>query len=162
MLETLIIGCGSPLRGDDGFGWHAAARLSAAVDGKNVSVIACHQLTPELAEAISRTDLVIFVDAAAVGTPGELRIRRVASSTGSPTAFSHHVTPSGLLGWTREWFGRSPEAVMFSVCGENFDFSQTLSAIVEAAMARLIQRVLRLLERRTRRAAKPAAILEGR
>jgi len=31
MPHTLIIGYGNPLRGDDGFGWHAALRLREIV-----------------------------------------------------------------------------------------------------------------------------------
>lgn len=63
MAHTLIIGYGNPLRGDDGLGWHVAQRLAAVLPQHRARIEVCHQLTPELAEPISRADLVIFIDA---------------------------------------------------------------------------------------------------
>lgn len=68
--KVLIVGYGNPLRRDDGVGWYAAQRLSHELSGEQAEVIACHQLMPELAERISQTDLVIFIDAAVGTSPG--------------------------------------------------------------------------------------------
>jgi hydrogenase maturation protease len=62
-VRKLIIGYGNPLRGDDDVGWEAASRLAAALPSEAVHILAVHQLTPELAEAVSEADLLIFVDA---------------------------------------------------------------------------------------------------
>ena len=62
MARALIIGYGNPLRGDDGLGWRAAEQLAEIIPQSEAEVIACHQLTPELAEPISRARLVIFID----------------------------------------------------------------------------------------------------
>ena len=36
MGRVLIIGYGNPLRGDDGFGWHAAERLRETAPGSRM------------------------------------------------------------------------------------------------------------------------------
>jgi hydrogenase maturation protease len=77
MARVLIVGYGNPLRGDDGLGWHAAEALRAALP--EAEILAVHQLTPELAEDASRAELVIFLDAAETGAPGEWRCREIVA-----------------------------------------------------------------------------------
>jgi hydrogenase maturation protease len=122
---VLIIGYGNPLRGDDGFGYRAAERIPGA--------IAVHQLTPELMEPISRADRVVFVDAAAVGVPGEVRRRRVIPAAGD-AGFTHHATPEGLLAGALALYGRAPEATLITVSGADFSLSDRLSPEVQAAL----------------------------
>ena len=43
---VLVVGYGNPLRGDDGFGCHAAALLAADPRLEEARVLARHQLTP--------------------------------------------------------------------------------------------------------------------
>jgi hydrogenase maturation protease len=71
-VSTLVIGYGNPLRRDDGFGYQVARRLAELLPADRADVIACHQLTPELAEPISRSELVIFVDARQGAEPGRV------------------------------------------------------------------------------------------
>src|SRR5579862_3803538 len=70
--RILIVGYGNPLRRDDALGWHASRLLAEALVGKDVEVITCHQLTPELAEPLSRCQRAVFIDADAEGKPGEI------------------------------------------------------------------------------------------
>jgi len=65
-VRILIIGWGNPLRGDDGVGWRAAELLSGTLAGHDVAVRVSHQLMPELAEEISRSEFVVFIAASAV------------------------------------------------------------------------------------------------
>jgi hydrogenase maturation protease len=82
MARVLIIGFGNPLRGDDGFGWHAAQRLCERLGSPDVQVIACHQLTPELAEDIGAAERVLFIDAARDLPSGEIRCAPVLPTAG--------------------------------------------------------------------------------
>src|ERR1035438_8901082 len=67
--KVLIIGYGSPLRGDDNIGCHVAQMLEHHYhDDSDVRVIGSHQLTPEMAEDVAASEFVLFLDAAA-GTP---------------------------------------------------------------------------------------------
>jgi hydrogenase maturation protease len=151
MTRTLIIGYGNPLRGDDGLGWHAAEKLRSEIDHDSAAVICCQQLTPELAEPISQAGLVIFIDAEEREPSGQLLCRRVASASTPPAAFSHHLTPARLLAWASELFGRAPEAMVFSVSGENFGLSEKLSPAVAMIMPQLIEQVSELARCREKR-----------
>ena len=124
----LIIGYGNPLRGDDGFGYRAAERIPGA--------IAVHQLTPELMDPISRADRVIFLDATTEGIPGEIT-RRTVTPSPDGRAFTHHVTPESLLAGALALYGRAPEALLITVCGADFGFSETLSPSVQVALSSL-------------------------
>ena len=57
MARVLILGYGNPLRSDDGLGWQVAVQLFRTNTSPEVLVLPCHQLTPELAEPISRFSL---------------------------------------------------------------------------------------------------------
>lgn len=137
--RVLIIGYGNPLRGDDGLGWRVAERLAA--EWPEAQTLTCQQLTPELAEPISRAARLVFVDAAAHGPPGTIHEQPLQPDASSPASFTHHVTPGVLLALSEKLFGHLPEAVLFSVAGESFDFGQALSLPVEAALPEVIRRV---------------------
>jgi hydrogenase maturation protease len=125
---VLVIGYGNPLRGDDGFGHRAAERIPGA--------LAVHQLNPELMEPISRADRVLFLDASADGSPGEIRSRRITPAPDA-RAFTHHCTPESLLAGALALYGRAPDAVLLTVTGADFSLSESLSPPVQAALDRL-------------------------
>ncbi|MCS6910758.1 MAG: hydrogenase maturation protease, partial [Anaerolineales bacterium] len=137
--RILIIGYGNPLRGDDGLGWRAAERLAA--EWPEVETLTCQQLTPELAEPISRAARVVFLDAAAHGPPGTIHEQTLRPDTSAPASFTHHITPGMLLALSEKLFGHVPQAVLFSVAGESFEFGQALSPPVEAALPEVIRRI---------------------
>ena len=74
MARVLIVAYGNPMRSDDGLAWHAADKLEGKYSPSEVEILRVHQLAPELAENVSRSEAVIFVDAAmadgANGIPG--------------------------------------------------------------------------------------------
>jgi hydrogenase maturation protease len=151
MTRTLIIGYGNPLRGDDGLGWYAAERLKTELDEEFAAVMCCHQLTPELAEPISQAELVIFIDAETREPAGRLFCRQIGSVAEPPACFSHHLTPVRLLSWAGELFGRAPEAMVFSVSGENFGVGETLSPAISKVLPQLIEQVSELVRCREKR-----------
>src|SRR6185437_7312282 len=104
MPRVLVICIGNTLRSDDGFAWHVADELNAQ-PGEGLLVFKVHQLTPELAEAMSEVALVIFVDAAMGGDPGEMSCTAVTSSD-ADLHFSHDVTPAVLLGMAKALYAK--------------------------------------------------------
>lgn len=96
MARVLIVGYGNPLRSDDGLGWRAAEELSRCLSLPEVEVLMRQQLTPELADNLTRADVVFFIDAARGGQPGELRCDPVTPQPG--TTDTHHSSPAGILG----------------------------------------------------------------
>ncbi|HZD71671.1 MAG TPA: hydrogenase maturation protease, partial [Actinomycetes bacterium] len=96
--SALVIGYGNSLRGDDGLGWHAAGRLAADPRLAGAEVLARHQLTPELAEEVSRAALVVLVDARQDGgQPGVVTVSRVEPGHATGSAWSHRVDPATLV-----------------------------------------------------------------
>jgi hydrogenase maturation protease len=141
MARVLIIGYGNPLRGDDGLGWHAAEALRSRLP--EAEILTVHQLTPELAEDASRAELVVFLDAGEGGTPGEWRETPVVEEPETTQAFTHHVTPASLLSAARQLYGRAPQACLFSMTGESFDYREGLSETVNAALPAMLDAVIR-------------------
>jgi hydrogenase maturation protease len=144
MSDTLIIGYGNPLRGDDGVGWTAAQTLAAR--HPELTVITRHQLTPELAETISHFARVVFVDATAVGQPGAIVTHPLDPASASGDLYSHNCDPAGLLQMAELLYGRSPNGYIFTVAGESFGYEETLSATVTAALPQLCEQIERLIK----------------
>lgn len=143
MGQVLVIGYGNPSRGDDGLGWHACRRLRRLLPAERASVMTVHQLTPELAEDVSRFDLVIFIDAAcAGGDPGDRLRHEVDLSAATSDGSGHHCTPEAILAYARALYGRAPLAVTFGIVGQSFDFSMRLTRRVRDAMEGLVQQVV--------------------
>jgi hydrogenase maturation protease len=140
MARVLIIGYGNPLRSDDGLGWYAAVQLFRSSASRDVEVLPCHQLTPDLAEPISHADTVVFLDSTHEGKPGELRCAEIEPAEGS-ASFSHHLSPQLVLGIARDLYGAFPRAWLLTVCGRYFEAGETLSAEVERRLPDLRAKV---------------------
>ncbi|MGA2194011.1 MAG: hydrogenase maturation protease [Bryobacteraceae bacterium] len=146
MPHTLILAYGNPLRGDDGIGPEAGERLRSIIRDPDVEIRTMHQLTPELMEPISRAARVIFIDACKGGVPGEIRERAIEPST-SPTRFTHHATPEGLLAGARALYGRAAEATILTVAGAEFSLSSGLSPAAASSLDGVVAATLRWLAR---------------
>ena len=144
-MRVLIIGYGNILRGDDGVGVAAAEHLRETVRGDHVKVLTCQQLTPELANEMSKFDRVIMIDAEQGDRPGEITLRRVEAE-GNLTTFTHELQPSTLLACSRELYDSSPETYLVTVTGSSFDFSDKLSDTTSKIMNDLLIRVRELIE----------------
>lgn len=145
----LIIGYGNPLRGDDGVGWRVAEEVAAVLPDPPVSVLTVQLLTPELADPISRSDLLILIDAAAEGLPGEVRCFPIAAGSAAAASLAigtHEVTLDRLLGMAQELFGHCPPAYMVTIAGESFEVSESLTSTVEAATTEALSVVLKLAD----------------
>jgi hydrogenase maturation protease len=137
MPRVLIIAFGNPLRSDDGLAWRVAEELTNLGLPADIEIITRHQLTPELALEASQAEMVLFVDAAQSGVPGDIAQSPVKAESFS-AAFSHQCSPAAILGMAQEIYGSSPQAFTISLCGECFDHGETLSAKVEESLPRLI------------------------
>ena len=118
--RRLVICYGNPLCGDDGAGWHIGRRLEEKKLPAHTRIVVCHQLTPDLAEPISRVDQVVFVDARLKGRPGEVTCTRLVPEGSSLSPIGHIITPPALLAISRWLYGRSPTARVYSVTGTRF------------------------------------------
>ena len=128
IADFLVIGYGNPLRSDDGVGPKVAEAVEA-LHLPGLVVIACHQLTPELAEAVSEARAVVFVDAAAdASTEVQLRQLEPAADT---QLMAHAADPRSLLALAQQLFGRCPPAWWLTIPVENLEFGESLSPRAE-------------------------------
>lgn len=134
MAVVLVIGYGNPLRGDDGFGWHVAQSLCPDDLSEEFEVVACHQLTPELAEPVSRARLVIFIDAELGEVPGQFSCQAVEPQLALTSSLSHQLDPPTLLTWAQTLYGTCPHAVLLCVTGQSFAHEEELSPAMRAAL----------------------------
>lgn len=139
---VVIIGYGSPIRGDDSVGWHAAEQLrSQPFADPNVEIITAHQLTPELAEPISRATFVIFIDATVDAPAGTITATPIEPSPHTHLSFGHQMNPAILLTWAQLLYGKQPHAVLITVGGASFGYNEGISSPVLATMPTLFEQV---------------------
>jgi hydrogenase maturation protease len=159
-VNTLVIGYGNPLRGDDGAGWRAAELVSADRRAAGVTVLRCHQLTPELAEDLSAADLVVLVDASCDGaSPGVITISAIGAvgTADHPKgpAWSHLLEPAGLVGLAERLYGHAPPAVLLRVAAANLEPGVGLSPEVSTAMPEVVGTVFGVIEAHERGSLAP-------
>lgn len=155
-MPALVIGYGNPLRADDGVGWVAAQQLAEELPDVRVQVLACHQLTPDLAEPLSRASCAIFIDARARGTPGQIDWQVITTPADSTPTSTHHLTPAAVLAYARHLYQRTPTStIVVTVSGATFDYSDSLSPAVAAALPQLTGLVKDLLNRCPAADARP-------
>jgi hydrogenase maturation protease len=147
-MTTLILGYGNTLSGDDGLGVRAAEMLEERLQGLDVRVITCHQLSPELAEDLRGASLAIFIDASATTPPGQIDVQPLAPSTQAPGSVSHHFLPGTLLALCQAFYDHTPEAWLYAIGAASFEIGETLSPPAAAALPRAVE----LVEERVRQA----------
>jgi hydrogenase maturation protease len=144
---VLVVGYGNPLRGDDGFGCHAAALLAADPRLEGATVVARHQLTPELATDIAGASLVVLVDASvAGGAPGSVAVRPIQPRRDSPLSWTHHLDPAALAGLADALYDHVPPMVLVSVAGAAFTDGDRLSPAVQRLLPEVVERVARVVQ----------------
>jgi hydrogenase maturation protease len=123
MIDTLLIGYGNSLRGDDGVG----PRVAEAVAGWNrpgLQAIAVQQLLPELAASLATVRRVILVDASV-----DTETVQIQSLRPSPieSALGHAPEPCWLLSLTAQLYDRCPEAWLITIPAQDLGFGEELS-----------------------------------
>ena len=141
MLDVLILGYGSTLRGDDALGIHAAHALHDfyCTDG-GIRVLATSQLTFDLAEDLSQAHLIVFVDAAEAGVPGEIRSKQILPAEGK-VRFTHHWTPATLLMLSKQLYGAAPSAVLLTMAVASTELGMGLSDEIQHRLPELLEHV---------------------
>ena len=154
MERTLVFGYGNPDRQDDGLAWHVLAALAKRLGqqapatteeefkpaGGAPDLAFDLQLTPELAEIVAGYQRVCFVDAHTGNIPDEIRLVELQAEY-QKSLFTHHMTPATCLAMAQSLYGGSPQAILVSVRGYEFGFTQTMSVrtwpLVEQAVDRI-------------------------
>jgi hydrogenase maturation protease len=154
MNDTLLLGFGNPDRQDDGIAWHILQALSTKLglpspdsyedefpENERLDLLFTLQLTPEMAEDISRYRRVVFVDAHTGEIPDPIRMDEVQSEF-QRSPFTHHLTPQSLLAMCETLYKHRPLCTLLSARGYRFGFARELSAESDALVpiaVRLVQ-----------------------
>jgi hydrogenase maturation protease len=142
--HTLVLGYGNRLRGDDGLGL-AVADVVAGWRLPGVEVRTLHQLVPELAEVIAKTDRVLFIDAAVPdGDRQGFTVGRVTAGRYRPT-LGHHETPENLLALVHALEDDGPDAWLLSITASSFRPGDALTQNAECNMREAIEWIRRWL-----------------
>jgi len=149
-VKTLIIGYGSPIRGDDALGPLAADRLENAELPDHVAVISRHILTAELVADLMEADRVIFLDAAVDVKPGVVSCRRLEPDATAVSTMAHFLDPRELLAWCQSLYDHTPESYLISAGVASLDYaSYQLTPIAESALEQMLAAVGRLIDEPT-------------
>lgn len=146
--RVLVIGYGSPIRGDDAIGPLVADRLIEELESERIVVYSRHILTAELVGEVAEAGLVIFLDASVEGVPGEVRCRQITADPEATISMAHFLDPRELLAWADALYGRTPEAHLITATGLTFDYAgYQLSPTAAAAVPAMIDCTRQLIER---------------
>ena len=145
MSGILIIAYGNALRGDDAVGLHAARELDRKFhDDPEIDIIACQQLTPEMADDITGSELVIFLDAACGEEPGTVRCKHISPVNG-PGAFTHQLDPQSLVSAAEQLYGEAPKAICVTLAGWSFEVSNRLSKNAQHCLPELVRQTREII-----------------
>lgn len=159
-IDTLVIACGNPMRGDDGVGPAVAARVETRLPARARSrhrFIITHQLLPEHALVLAQAKRAILIDArvADAEKPGTVRVEAVKperwlnglGQTGRHTraGLTHHWTFPCLLAVADALYGRAPSAYAVSVSAHAFDHGDALTPAIAATVPVMCDKVRTLI-----------------
>jgi hydrogenase maturation protease len=142
--KILIIGYGNTLRRDDGVGPKVAEAM-AVLNLPGVRTLVCHQLTPELAEQISQSRAVVFVDAA-VSAKGEVELLEIQPSDAGQI-LAHATDPRSLLALAKQIYGHSPQAWSLAIPVDDLGFGDGLTTRAKAGFEIALKQIQALVKR---------------
>lgn len=157
---VLLMGYGNLSRRDDSVAWHIMRRVRGRLglpDGEldlesdpaeaEGALVTCfvHQLAPEMAEALTRYDLVVFVDAHVEGAGWEPVHLEAVEPVLTANMISHHLRPASLMALCASLYGRCPQGYVLTVLGHDFDFGEELAPDTSRRADEAVERLLTLL-----------------
>jgi len=158
-MKTLIIGLGNPILGDDGVGWKIAQEVerqlpSSALGSSSISVECFALAGISLMEQMIGYERVILIDSLNTGTHPQVkvvsfRLDELVDLTYGHSASAHDLSLKNALVMGRSMDANLPEDKNVHVVAVEarhvYDFGETLSPKIEAAVPIAIDEVFRLL-----------------
>ncbi len=145
MHDIVVIGCGNPLRGDDGLGWSAVDRLQNTLDRDRISFFKCRELGPELSKSLCTASRAMFIDVSVSDMSpkvGEEELFTVSNAS----LDAHSLDPQSLLSLSEALYGSAPHAVLLTVKGKSFGYEEHLSDELAASLEELVERARSILQ----------------
>jgi hydrogenase maturation protease len=156
IMKTLVIGLGNPILGDDGVGWRVAEEVTRRLPKRPEIQVDCFSLGGlSLMERLTGFERAILIDSIftgkkPVGTVSRFALSDLPDLSAGHTASAHDTSLRNALNVGRSMNIPLPDdnqVLVVAVEAENvYDFSEDLSAPVEAAVPAAIQAVLEYLD----------------
>jgi hydrogenase maturation protease len=127
-MKIRVAGFGNEHREDDAAGVILASRIYEFLSGEpGVEVALCleHQLLPELVDELDGVDLALFCDADTVLHEGGFSIREARPNPQLEGFNIHSMGPEWLLALAGQLGTPPRKALLITVSGDRFDFSET-------------------------------------
>jgi hydrogenase maturation protease len=162
-MQTLIIGLGNPILGDDGVGWVVAEQIktiladrpSSEAHAPSIEVDCASLGGLSLMERLTGAERVILIDSIftgtkAVGTVSQFSLEEIPDLTAGHSASAHDTSLRTALNLGRSMHIDLPEdgnVIIVAIEAEAvYDFSQELSPAVAAAVPIAVKAVLDLID----------------
>jgi hydrogenase maturation protease len=154
-MNTLVIGLGNPILGDDGVGWVVAHEIARKTAGRQDVEVDCLSLGGlSLMERLTGCERVILVDSIftaekPVGTLSIIKLTELPDRSSGHTTAVHDTSLRNALSIGRSMnipLPRDEEISIVAIEAENvYDFSETLSPAVAAAVPKAVESILQLI-----------------
>ncbi len=155
-MKTLVIGLGNPILGDDGVGWRVVEEIARKTANRPDVEVDCVSLGGlSLMERLTGYERVILVDSIftgkkPIGTVSQFALTELPDLTSGHTTAVHDTSLRNALNVGRSMdipLPRDEDVHIIAIEAENvYDFSETLSPQVEAAVPQAVEAVLQLIE----------------
>jgi hydrogenase maturation protease len=157
-MKTLVIGLGNPILGDDGVGWRVVEEIARKTARRPEVEVDCVSLGGlSLMERLTGYEHVILVDSIftgvkPIGTISQFALSDLPDLTAGHSASAHDTSLHNALNVGRSMnipLPRDEDVVIIAIEAENvYDFSETLSPQVGAAVPPAVEAVLQLIQSR--------------
>ncbi|MBE3117326.1 MAG: hydrogenase maturation protease [Candidatus Atribacteria bacterium] len=154
-MKTLVIGLGNPILGDDGVGWRVVEEIARKTANRPEVEVDCVSLGGlSLMERLTGCERVIMVDSIFTGekpngTVSQFALSDIPDLTAGHSASAHDTSLHNALNVGRSMdipLPRDEDVLIVAIEAENvYDFSETLSPPVEAAVLQAVGAVLQLI-----------------
>lgn len=151
-IKILVVGLGNPILGDDGVGWRVAEVVAKATAGHPEVEVEYFSLGGlSLMERLTNYEYVILIDSIftgikSIGSVSQFTLNNLQDVMAGHTTAAHDTTLRNALNVGRSMGISLPldqDIIIVAVEAENvYDFSETLTPPVEAAVPLAAQAVL--------------------
>ncbi len=152
-MRTLVLGLGNPLLGDDGVGWRVAERVRDQIADPTIEIDFHAGGGLSLMERLIGYDRTIIIDAiktgrAPPGTVSYFRLEDLPNDATSHLASAHETTLQTAIQVGRRMGAVLPHQIEIVAIEAQavYDFSETLSPAIAAAVPHAVQLVLQQLD----------------
>lgn len=144
--HSWIIGYGNVQRRDDGIGPYVVNKLYEFFKHqRDLQILSCHQLEPDLIHELRHAYLILFVDATTEELKDGWNLVRIQPQPEILPYLTHCCEPSFLLILLQSVYHQYPPAWLASVQGNEFGFGEGLTQEAEKRANHVILEIKRFI-----------------